>query len=354
MAGSADARTASRATRSGAQQAIGSRPCWTPARRAGAAARERAEQLVREVVDLYGAGLERIVELAADVGDDPAGDGSPPTTWSRACCWCTACTRTTSSAGWPTRWTVCGRTWVRMAGTSTCSRSPTTACVRLQFAGSCKSCPSSAVTLELAVEDAVRAAAPEIASIEVVAAEPSGPAPVIPAESLMSRTCIRTARQRRRGIRCPSSPTWRPARSAGSWSRARRCWPAGSATSCSPTATAAAAATTRWPVPRCTVAGCRSVAVLRCPRCHAHFDVVHAGAGVDGTRHRAIWIRSRCWCATACCRWRCAPTEVASGMSPTSLRRAGADPGNRPGAPSRPGSGARCAPSRSPTSISTW
>ncbi len=36
--------------------------------------------------------------------------------------------------------------------------------VRLQFSGSCKSCPSSAVTLELAVEDAVRAAAPEIDS----------------------------------------------------------------------------------------------------------------------------------------------------------------------------------------------
>ena len=42
--------------------------------------------------------------------------------------------------------------------------------VRLAFTGSCKSCPSSAVTLELAVEDAVRAAAPEISSIEVVAA----------------------------------------------------------------------------------------------------------------------------------------------------------------------------------------
>ncbi len=34
--------------------------------------------------------------------------------------------------------------------------------VRLQLLGSCKSCPSSSVTLELAVEDAVRAAAPEI------------------------------------------------------------------------------------------------------------------------------------------------------------------------------------------------
>jgi hypothetical protein len=24
-------------------------------------------------------------------------------------------------------------------------------------------------------------------------------------------------------------------------------------------------------------------AVLRCPRCHAHFDAVHAGAGLEGT-----------------------------------------------------------------------
>ena len=60
--------------------------------------------------------------------------------------------------------------------------------VRLQFAGSCKSCPSSAVTLEFAVEDAVRAAAPEITSIEVVAAEAGTDVPtVIPADSLMSR-----------------------------------------------------------------------------------------------------------------------------------------------------------------------
>ena len=49
---------------------------------------------------------------------------------------------------------------------------PEGATVRLRFAGSCKSCPSSAVTLEFAVEDAIRAAAPEVSSIEVVAAEP--------------------------------------------------------------------------------------------------------------------------------------------------------------------------------------
>jgi Fe-S cluster biogenesis protein NfuA/nitrite reductase/ring-hydroxylating ferredoxin subunit len=59
--------------------------------------------------------------------------------------------------------------------------------VRLAFKGSCKSCPSSAVTLELAVQDAVRAAAPEISSIEVVTAEAAtAPASVIPAESLLA------------------------------------------------------------------------------------------------------------------------------------------------------------------------
>ncbi len=28
-------------------------------------------------------------------------------------------------------------------------------------------------------------------------------------------------------------------------------------------------------------------AVLRCPRCHAHFDVVHAGAGLDDASETA-------------------------------------------------------------------
>ena len=59
--------------------------------------------------------------------------------------------------------------------------------VQLQFSGSCKSCPSSAVTLELAVEDAIRTAAPEVSSIEVVAADSASAAKVIPAESLMAK-----------------------------------------------------------------------------------------------------------------------------------------------------------------------
>ena len=55
------ARMKPRTTRNGARRAIGYRPCWTRARRVARVARERAEQLVREVTDLYGAGLERML-----------------------------------------------------------------------------------------------------------------------------------------------------------------------------------------------------------------------------------------------------------------------------------------------------
>ena len=92
---------------------------------------------------------------------------------------------------------------------------PTTGVVRLQFAGSCKSCPSSAVTLELAVEDAVRAAAPEISSIEVGAAETTRRPAVIPAESLLAHVHA-NGHPDRLARRCPSSPSCAAARSAAS------------------------------------------------------------------------------------------------------------------------------------------
>lgn len=43
------------------------------------------------------------------------------------------------------------------------------------------------MTLELAVEDAVRAAAPEISAIEVVTAQPAAEPSVIPADALLAR-----------------------------------------------------------------------------------------------------------------------------------------------------------------------
>ena len=135
----------------------------------GAAARERAEQLVREVTDLYGAALERMmaVALAADPGlaDRFAADdlvaslllvhGLHPYDVER---------RVSDALD-------SVRPYLGSHGGDVSLLGVDDGVVRLQFQGSCKSCPSSSVTLELAVEDAVRAAAPEISSIEVVAAE---------------------------------------------------------------------------------------------------------------------------------------------------------------------------------------
>src|SRR6516225_9464534 len=135
----------------------------------GAAAYERAQQLVREVVGLYGAGLERIMsELSAEPGSG-----------------------TDLAERLATDDLVASLLLVHGLHPHDVHRrvtdGPDGAVLRLAFKGSCKSCPSSAVTLELAVEDAVRAAAPEISSIEVVTAEPKGGPSVIPTESLLAR-----------------------------------------------------------------------------------------------------------------------------------------------------------------------
>jgi Fe-S cluster biogenesis protein NfuA len=129
--------------------------------------------------------------------------------------------------------------------------------VQLQFAGSCKSCPSSAVTLELAVEDAIRAAAPEISSIELVTPEAAAaePTAVIPAESLLAQV---HARAHANG---GNSAAWHPVKSAASRSPALWCWHAGSTTGCTPTKITARAAMDPWPARRCTD---RSQVATRC------------------------------------------------------------------------------------------
>lgn len=53
--------------------------------------------------------------------------------------------------------------------------------VRLRLEGSCKSCPSSTITMKLAVEKAIEEAAPEITRIEVEGIEPADPStPAVP------------------------------------------------------------------------------------------------------------------------------------------------------------------------------
>lgn len=252
----------------------------------GPVARERAEQLVREVTDLYGAGLARLLELAVHaapgVADELVADdlvaslllvhGLHPHSVERRVADALDSVRPYlgSHGGDVHLLDVTG--------------DPGNCTVRLQFSGSCKSCPSSAVTLELTVEDAVRAAAPEISSIEVVAPTPNENATpdsaVIPAESLLSR--LRAGRQ--------APAAWHPVPDLAELTHGEV---GGFRVAGMAVLACRVGADVYAYRDRC--GGCgeslqgavlhRRMAsadvMLRCPRCHAHFDVVHAGVGID-------------------------------------------------------------------------
>lgn len=156
----------------------------------GAVARERAEELVRLVADLYGAGLERVLEIAHEHGaltDDVlaalAGDdlvaslmlvhGLHPYSVE---------TRIEQALAEVRPYLGSHGGDVELLAVSA------DGVVRLRMLGSCDGCPSSAVTLKLAVEGAIEAAAPEVSAIEVEepAAAPGGGS-VIPVSALFSR-----------------------------------------------------------------------------------------------------------------------------------------------------------------------
>src|SRR5271170_3034372 len=155
----------------------------------GAVAHERAEQLVRELTDLYGAGLERMMRLAVsanpELAETFADDQLVASLLMVHNLHPHGIERRVSDA------LESVRPYLGSHGGDVhlieVAEGPGGDIVRLQFSGSCKSCPSSAVTLELAVEDAIRAAAPEVESIEVVTAEQPKVASVISPESLMNR-----------------------------------------------------------------------------------------------------------------------------------------------------------------------
>jgi Fe-S cluster biogenesis protein NfuA/nitrite reductase/ring-hydroxylating ferredoxin subunit len=160
--------------------------------------------------------------------------------------------------------------------------------VRLRLLGSCDGCPSSAVTLQLAVEGAVEAAAPETTRIEV--ATPS--AEVVGSASSAGVISLDSLRMR------IDRPT--PATSA-SWVAVPEL------------ATLASGELGGFDVDGLTVAACRigkdifcfrdrcghcgqslagavlerrlgdpvGTGVLRCATCRSHFDVRRAGAGLD-------------------------------------------------------------------------
>ncbi|CQD21378.1 (Fe-S)-binding protein [Mycobacterium europaeum] len=239
----------------------------------GAAAYERASELVREVVGLYGAGLERIMLLAQDgpgpglaerlATDDLVASlllihGLHPHSVRR---------RVSDALDRVRPYLGSHGGDVDLLGVSD------DGVVRLAFTGSCKSCPSSSVTLELAVQDAVLAAAPEVTSIEVLAAEP-GATGVIPAESLLAR------------VHSNGPRGWHPVPELAELAPGDVAGYRVDATTVLACRVGDQAFAYRDHCPVCdaTLAGAElHGAQLRCPRCQTDFDVVHAGAAVNGT-----------------------------------------------------------------------
>jgi Fe-S cluster biogenesis protein NfuA/nitrite reductase/ring-hydroxylating ferredoxin subunit len=140
-----------------------------------AAARATALELVQALMEFHGAGLERLMEIVAEAGepayavfdnfaaDDLVGSllllyGLHPLTLDE---------RVTKALDKV-------RPYLDSHGGNVEVLGITDGVVRLRMQGSCKSCPSSAMTLKLAIEEAVYAAAPDVVAIEAegVAEEP--------------------------------------------------------------------------------------------------------------------------------------------------------------------------------------
>jgi Fe-S cluster biogenesis protein NfuA len=124
---------------------------------------ETAEEVVRLVVELYGAGLERTVELAGPdalerfVGDELVAsllvlhDLHPKDTR----------TRVVEALDQVRPYLGSHAGGVELLGISE------EGVVRLRLEGSCDGCPSSTMTVKLAIERAIEEAAPEVAAVEV-------------------------------------------------------------------------------------------------------------------------------------------------------------------------------------------
>ena len=155
---------------------------------AGPVAQQRGEDLVALVTNLYGVGLERLLDVLASAGrldavalDALAADElvsglllvhglHPYDVTTRVAAALDSVRPYLGSHGGD----------VELLGIDDAG------VVTLRFLGTCDSCPSSTVTLQLAVEGAIQAAAPEVTAIQVEAAARSAPG-LISIESLRVR-----------------------------------------------------------------------------------------------------------------------------------------------------------------------
>lgn len=248
----------------------------------GVVARERAEELVRLVTDLYGAGLEQMMEILHDAGrldetvlrrlaaDDLVSGlllvhGLHPYGVEQRV------EEALESV----------RPYLGSHGGDVELVEVSDGTVRLRLLGSCDGCPSSSVTLKLAVEGAIETAAPEIETIEVEeTSQEAGPA-LIPVGSLLSHLHEE-----------PHGGEWHDAPALAALG-------SGEVTSVDVGATPLLACRIGADlfafVDRCArcehglgdavlarrLGGATGDALLRCPSCGVHYDVRRAGACVD-------------------------------------------------------------------------
>ena len=157
--------------------------------------------------------------------------------------------------------------------------------VRLRLLGSCDGCPSSSVTLELAVESAVEAAAPEVTSIQVTAGTKAkgGGGPVIPLSALRSRLG---------GSEVARSSHWAAVPGLSELAAGEVGGFSVSGTDLLVCRIGSDLFAFADRCPRCvsTMAGAGlerragqpvGSGVLTCPTCRSHYDVRNAGAGID-------------------------------------------------------------------------
>jgi Fe-S cluster biogenesis protein NfuA/nitrite reductase/ring-hydroxylating ferredoxin subunit len=256
----------------------------------GVVARERSEELVRLVAELYGAGLERVLDIVYDAGrldegvlaalaaDDLVASlllvhGLHPYDVGRRVEQALESVRPYLGSH---------------GGDVELVEVSDEGMVRLRLLGSCDGCPSSAVTLKLAVEGAIEAAAPDVTGIVVEEApRTDGAETLIPLTSLRSRLDGHDG-----GPGDGINPSWEPLPEVAAL-------PAGATTVVEVGSTsllvcrlgselfayrdrcAGCGASLRGAALSRRLGAAVGEAVLRCPSCRAHYDVRRAGAGLD-------------------------------------------------------------------------
>jgi len=167
-------------------------------------ARETAEELVRSLLDLYGGGLARMMEL---VYDSPAGgelfdrfaaddlvasllllhDLHPEDTESRIL-------RALDGV----------RPYLGSHGGDVTLVGIDDDVVRLRLEGTCHGCPSSSITMKLAIEKAIGEAAPEVARIEVEGVAEPGATSLAAASEASAASAGGRDSLVQIGLQCPS------------------------------------------------------------------------------------------------------------------------------------------------------